>query len=312
MDEKMTVDISMVKARYIHAITDAPDHEDIEKSFADIPALISALEAMTAERDEWKSKLEYREAHTIPIMEAVTAGHRADITRLTLTLKTEKAKVAVLESELLAVTQAAKDERDMWKTKFEKVKNDLLTLHGTTAGSLLEQIRFTEKELDEWIEKARQAELYKEQLSAAVIDLMKHRKNKCDCCYYCGKTQRFPCSDCQSPISNFGDGWKWRGAQPQGDVSDTNVGNTESKQGSSNAVWIEAEDHLPNDIGSKNLIIIDNEDNDVLVATYEGEGHWDDEEAYRQEGEITHWMPLPELPTKQGNMKCGFNDGGAE
>lgn len=45
----------------------------------------------------------------------------------------------------------------------------------------------------------------------AVEDLRKHREHKCDCCYYADKQSRFPCADCQSPISTYGDGWKWRG-----------------------------------------------------------------------------------------------------
>ena len=50
---------------------------------------------------------------------------------------------------------------------------------------------------------------------AAVEDLRKHRKHKCDCCYYADKQSRFPCSDCQSPISTYGDGWKWRGIKKE-------------------------------------------------------------------------------------------------
>lgn len=52
---------------------------------------------------------------------------------------------------------------------------------------------------------------------AAVEDLKKHRKYKCDCCYYADKQGRYiPCRDCQSPISNYGDGWQWRGPQEVG------------------------------------------------------------------------------------------------
>lgn len=57
---------------------------------------------------------------------------------------------------------------------------------------------------------AENASLRKER-DASVEDLRKHRKNKCDCCYYADKTSRFPCTDCQSPISTYGDGWKWCG-----------------------------------------------------------------------------------------------------
>lgn len=47
---------------------------------------------------------------------------------------------------------------------------------------------------------------------AAIKDLKKHRKYKCDCCYYNEiQSQYTPCRDCQSPISNYGDDWKWRG-----------------------------------------------------------------------------------------------------
>lgn len=58
--------------------------------------------------------------------------------------------------------------------------------------------------------KAENASLRKER-DAAVEDLRKHRKYKCDCCHYGDKQSRFPCTDCQSPISTYGDGWKWRG-----------------------------------------------------------------------------------------------------
>ena len=47
---------------------------------------------------------------------------------------------------------------------------------------------------------------------AAVEDLRKNRARKCDCCAYAGRSERWPCVDCQSSISNYGDGWKWRGA----------------------------------------------------------------------------------------------------
>ena len=46
---------------------------------------------------------------------------------------------------------------------------------------------------------------------AAVEDLRKNRARKCDCCAYAGRSERWPCVDCQSSISNYGDGWKWRG-----------------------------------------------------------------------------------------------------
>ena len=50
---------------------------------------------------------------------------------------------------------------------------------------------------------------------AAVEDLRKYRKHKCDCCYYADKQSRFPCADCQSPISTYGDGWKWHGPKKE-------------------------------------------------------------------------------------------------
>lgn len=47
---------------------------------------------------------------------------------------------------------------------------------------------------------------------AAVEDLRRNRKYKCDCCHYTNKQgQYIPCRDCQSPISNQGDLWQWRG-----------------------------------------------------------------------------------------------------
>lgn len=54
-------------------------------------------------------------------------------------------------------------------------------------------------------------EKVKVERDAAVEDLRKHRKYKCDCCYYADKQSRFPCTECQSPISTYGYGWKWRG-----------------------------------------------------------------------------------------------------
>ena len=60
---------------------------------------------------------------------------------------------------------------------------------------------------------ATQAELeqMKRERDEVLEDLRKHRKYKCDCCYYADKQSRFPCADCQSPISTYGDGWKWLG-----------------------------------------------------------------------------------------------------
>ena len=58
--------------------------------------------------------------------------------------------------------------------------------------------------------QAENEKLRKER-DAAVEDLRRHRKYKCDCCHYADKQSRFPCTDCQSPISTYGDGWKWRG-----------------------------------------------------------------------------------------------------
>ena len=49
---------------------------------------------------------------------------------------------------------------------------------------------------------------------AAVEDLRRNRKYKCDCCHYANKQGQYtPCRDCQSPISNHGDLWTWRGPQ---------------------------------------------------------------------------------------------------
>ena len=68
----------------------------------------------------------------------------------------------------------------------------------------------------------RHAEELDEQLAsvtaerdAAVEDLRKNRARKCDCCAYAGRSERWPCVDCQSSISNYGDGWKWRGARKE-------------------------------------------------------------------------------------------------
>ena len=71
----------------------------------------------------------------------------------------------------------------------------------------------------------REAKRLEKQLSsvtaerdAAVEDLRKNRARKCDCCAYAGRSERWPCVDCQSSISNYGDGWKWHGAgQEQND-----------------------------------------------------------------------------------------------
>lgn len=53
----------------------------------------------------------------------------------------------------------------------------------------------------------------REERNAAVNDLKKHRNWKCDCCYYADKQSRFPCIDCQSYGSTYGDGWVWRGVR---------------------------------------------------------------------------------------------------
>ena len=58
-------------------------------------------------------------------------------------------------------------------------------------------------------------EQVKAERDAAVEDFRTHRKYKCDCCYYADKQSRFPCTECQSPISTYGDGWKWRGPQKE-------------------------------------------------------------------------------------------------
>lgn len=69
---------------------------------------------------------------------------------------------------------------------------------------------------------ARHAEELDEQLAAvtaernaAVEDLRKNRARKCDCCAYAGMSERWPHVDCQSPICNYGDGWKWSGARKE-------------------------------------------------------------------------------------------------
>lgn len=65
-------------------------------------------------------------------------------------------------------------------------------------------------------EKLRaELEQVKAERDAAVEDFRTHRKYKCDCCYYADKQSRFPCTECQSPISTYGDGWKWRGPQKE-------------------------------------------------------------------------------------------------
>lgn len=57
----------------------------------------------------------------------------------------------------------------------------------------------------------KELEQVKRERDEVLEDLRKHRKYKCDCCYYADRQSRFPCADCQSPISTYGDGWKWRG-----------------------------------------------------------------------------------------------------
>lgn len=94
---------------------------------------------------------------------------------------------------------------------FEHAKDDMTAL-------LAEAERLTAE--NEAMQSAvRQAEELDEQLAsvtaerdAAVEDLRKNRARKCDCCAYAGRSERWPCVDCQSSISNYGDGWKWRGA----------------------------------------------------------------------------------------------------
>ena len=64
-------------------------------------------------------------------------------------------------------------------------------------------------------EQEAEIEQARAERDAAVEDLQNHRKYKCDCCYYADKQSRFPCADCQSLISTYGVGWKWRGIQKE-------------------------------------------------------------------------------------------------
>lgn len=73
------------------------------------------------------------------------------------------------------------------------------------AAAVLSTLQTENKKLRDELESVRA------ERNAAVEDLRKHRKYKCDCCYYADKQSRFPCTECQSPISTYGDGWKWRG-----------------------------------------------------------------------------------------------------
>lgn len=78
----------------------------------------------------------------------------------------------------------------------------------------------TKKEV---IDSLRETESENSRLKAerdkAVEDMRKCRGNKCDYCYYSSKNQNTPCRDCQSPISNCGDKWKWRGLEELGWVN---------------------------------------------------------------------------------------------
>ena len=70
-------------------------------------------------------------------------------------------------------------------------------------------------------ELTARAESAEKERDAAIADLQKFRGRKCDGCFYAMKENKSalsPCRDCQSPISNYGDGWKWRGQPQEGDA----------------------------------------------------------------------------------------------
>ncbi|HBS60905.1 MAG TPA: hypothetical protein DEA44_16785 [Firmicutes bacterium] len=85
---------------------------------------------------------------------------------------------------------------------------DLLDVKGGTRKSA-----FIMVEASSLIENLQKQLAYAQRRAdAAVRDLRRNRKYKCDCCHYANKQgQYIPCRDCQSPISNHGDLWQWRG-----------------------------------------------------------------------------------------------------
>lgn len=118
-------------------------------------------------------------------------------------------------------------EVDNWKKRFVEANGkwisaenkwnglDRAVKNGSVYAAIQEELKITQEEnqsLKDVNEQMRdELEKVTAERDAAVEDLRKHRKYKCDCCYYADKQSRFPCTECQSPISTYGDGWKWRG-----------------------------------------------------------------------------------------------------
>ena len=96
----------------------------------------------------------------------------------------------------------------------EKYKNDIVSTGRVVISDLARdcanEIERLQKEILKYKEKAAK---YKAERDKAVEDMRRCRRNKCDYCYYSNKNQNTPCRDCQSPISNCGDRWKWRGLE---------------------------------------------------------------------------------------------------
>ena len=91
---------------------------------------------------------------------------------------------------------------------------DLLATKSHRCQLAIDRLESQEQTIAALTARAEQAEARE---NAAIADLQRFRGKKCDGCFYAKKENRgsmSPCRDCQSPISNYGDGWTWRG-QPQ-------------------------------------------------------------------------------------------------
>jgi len=115
----------------------------------------------------------------------------AEIERLQAENTRLKAERDSFEYELLAVMHSV----DKW-LEGKDLKDNPATRAGTAREVALRAIEKVAAERDK-----------------AVEDMRRCRRNKCDYCYYSNKNQNTPCRDCQSPISNCGDKWQWRGLE---------------------------------------------------------------------------------------------------
>lgn len=113
---------------------------------------------------------------------------------------------ATIDKLAVNLIERLQSENTRLKADLERTKDECRQLDKNAAGVMLEYITEIDR-LKSDIERVT-AERDK-----AVEDMRRCRRNKCDYCYYSNKNQNTPCRDCQSPISNCGDKWQWRGLE---------------------------------------------------------------------------------------------------